>query len=248
MQGKRNLCECHTRFFSRDCKTVLSSSSSYNYYYYFSFLTGFIIIYYHRIIFWKTVFSVPKIQSQLAVQAVRFSQTPLYEELNSSITNYLLAATRWDKGATWVLPILTFGYKRTSLKKRPKMLKTQGGQNFSHTLEQTLFGARNHLHAEMKTNGQWAWRRRMEEYERGAEKRWRGRSRVENWFVSRREEGESFSLGSVREALAARSRTLGYLLCRVRESSVSVTADFFFFSITNLQTPSSFLTWGQLYV
>ena len=49
-------------------------------------------------------------------------------------------------------PILTFRHKRTPPQKHPKMMKIQGGQKFSHTLQQTNVGTKSHLHAEMKTH------------------------------------------------------------------------------------------------
>ena len=46
-------------------------------------------------------------------------------------------------------------------------MKIQGGQKFSHALEQTLFGTENHLHAEMKTQWTVSLKKRQEKNERG---------------------------------------------------------------------------------
>ena len=46
-------------------------------------------------------------------------------------------------------------------------MKIQGGQKFSHTLEQTLFGPENHLHAEMKTQWTVSLKKKTEEKREG---------------------------------------------------------------------------------
>ena len=88
---------------------------------------------------------------------------------------------------TQVSLILTFGHKRTPLQKRPKMMQIQGGQKFSHTLEQTNVGAESHLYAEMKTQWIMSLEKKNWRKTRGGWNSSGGITSGECWVVSRRE-------------------------------------------------------------
>ena len=95
---------------------------------------------------------------------VRFSQTPLHEELNSSIANYLLAATDEIKRGTRVSPILTLRNKRPSLQKHPKMLKLRVVRTFPTRWSRHSSGAGNDgmpKRKPMESAGEQDWRGRI---------------------------------------------------------------------------------------
>ena len=116
---------------------------------------------------------------------MRFSRTPLDEELNCSITIIVSRQQHESKVLPECRQYWHSGIKGLHFKNARKMMKIQGGQKFSDSLEQTTFGAESHSHAEIKSYGQWAWR--------GSWNKSGGTTSEECRVVSRRErEGDDF--------------------------------------------------------